>query len=204
MKFYDSIGPNPRVVRFFAAEKGLTLDTVTLDLRGGENRQAAFVAKNPTGTTPALELADGTVICEVTVIADYLEEVQPAPPLIGTTPEERAETRMWVRRIDHGIVEPMANGFRASEGRALFETRIKLVGAEGAADLKAIARDRILWLDGQMSGRTWVCGDRFTLADILLFAFVDFGATVGQPMPAGTAWLPDWFDRVAARPAAAA
>ncbi len=204
MKLHDSIGPNPHVVRMVAAEKGLDLARETVDLRGGENRQAAYVAKNVAGTTPCLELADGRFLSEITVIAEYLEELHPTPPLIGTTPDERAETRMWVRRIDLGIVEPMANGFRASEGRPLFASRMKLVGAEGAAELKAIAQDRLRWLDGQMAGRTWVCGDRFTLADILLFAFVAFGATVGQPLPAEVTWLPDWFARVKARPSAAA
>ena len=81
---------------------------------------------------------------------------------------------------------------------------MKLVGAEGAAELKAIARDRILWLDGQMAGRAFVCGDRLSLADILLFAFLDFGASVGQPIPAEAAWVNAWFERMKARPSAAA
>ena len=204
MKLHDSIGPNPHVVRMFAAEKGLDLAREPVDLRGGENRQAAYVAKNAAGTTPCLELADGRFLSEITVIAEYLEELHPAPPLIGTTPDERAETRMWVRRIDLGIVEPMTNGFRAAEGRPLFAPRMRLVGPDGASELKAIACDRLLWLDGQMTGRTWVCGDRFTLADILLFAFVAFGATVGQPLPTDAPWLAAWFDRVKARPSAAA
>lgn len=204
MKFYDSIGPNPHVVRIVAAEKGIALDTVKVDLMAGENRQPAYAAKNASGTTPALELECGTTVCEITVIAEYLEELHPTPPLIGTTPKERAETRMWVRRIDLGIVEPMTNGFRATEGRRLFEKRMLLATPEAGAELKAIARDKLLWLDGQMAGRTWVCGDRFTLADILLYAFLKFGATVGQPMPDGTAWLSDWFARVGARPSSAA
>ena len=204
MKLYDSIGPNPHVVRIVAAEKGLTLDTVKVDLMTGENRKPEYGAKNASGTTPALELADGRVICEITVIADYLEELHPTPPLIGTTPEERAETRMWVRRIDLGIIEPMTNGFRANEGRPLFERRMKLASVEAGAELKAIARDKLLWLDGQLAGRTWVCGDRFTLADILLFAFMKFGATVGQPMPGEATWLPEWFARCSERPSMAA
>ncbi|MBC7496811.1 MAG: glutathione S-transferase family protein [Sphingomonadaceae bacterium] len=204
MKLHDSIGPNPHVVRMFAAEKGLDLARETVDLRGGENRQAAYVAKNAAGTTPCLELADGRFLSEVTVIAEYLEELHPAPPLIGTTPDERAETRMWVRRIDLGIVEPMTNGFRAAEGRPLFAPRMMLHDAAGAKTLKAMAADRLRWLDGQLAGRTWVCGDRFTLADILLYAFAAFGATVGQPLPADAPWLAAWFDRVKARPSAAA
>jgi glutathione S-transferase len=193
------------MVRMFAAEKGLTLETVEVDLMGGENRRPPYAETvNPAGQTPALVLDDGTVIAEITVICEYLEERHPTPALIGATPEERAETRMWTRRIDLGICEPLANGFRAAEGRRIFENRMKLVGAEGAAELKAIARDRLLWLDGQMQGREFICGDRFSLADVLLFAFLAFGAQVGQPIPDEATWVKAWFARVQARPSAAA
>ena len=205
MKLYNSVGPNPRMVRMFAAEKGVTLPTIEIDLMGGENRQPAYAgAVNVAGQTPALQLADGQVVAEITAICEYLEEKHPTPSLIGATAEERAETRMWTRRIDLNICEPLASGFRASEGRRLFAPRMKLVGAEGAAELKAIARDRILWLDGQMAGRAFVCGDRLSLADLLLFAFLDFGASVGQPIPAEAAWVNAWFERMKARPSAAA
>ncbi len=204
MKFYNSIGPNPRVVRMFAAEKGMPLETVEVDLMGGENRRDEYKSRNPSGTTPALELDDGRCIAEIVAICEYLEEKQPEPYLIGRTPEERAETRMWARRIDLGIVEPMTNGFRAAEGRRLFENRIKLVSPEAAQELKAIARIKLMWLDGQMQGREFVCGDRFTLADVLLFAFLDFGGQVGQPVPAEAGWVQSWFDRVKARPSASA
>ena len=204
MKLYDSIGPNPRVVRIAMAEKAMTAEIVKVDLVAGENRQPAYIAKVPTGGLPALELDDGTIITEITVIADYFEDVQPAHPIIGTTPAERAETRMWVRRIDLGIVEPLTNSFRAAEGRKLFASRMTLLSAEAAAELKVIAQEKYLWLDARMQGRTWVCGDRYTLADILLLAFVEFGATVGQPLPAAATWLPEWHKRAAARPSAAA
>jgi glutathione S-transferase len=205
MKHYTSMGPNPHMVRMFAAEKGLALETVEVDLMGGENRRAPYAETvNPAGQTPALVLDDGTVIAEITVICEYLEERHPTPALIGATPEERAETRMWTRRIDLSICEPLANGFRAAEGRRIFENRMKLVGAEGAAELKAIARDRLLWLDGQMQGREFICGDRFSLADVLLFAFLAFGAQVGQPIPDEATWVKAWFARVQARPSAAA
>ncbi len=204
MKLYDSIGPNPRVVRMALAEKAMSVETITVDLVGAENRQAGYLAKVPTGGLPALELDYGSVIAEITVIAEYLEDVQPTPAIIGTTAAERAETRMWVRRIDLAIVEPMANGFRAAEGRRLFANRMTLVSAEAAADLKALAQEKLLWLDTLMQGRTWVCGERFSLADLLLLAFVEFGATVGQPMPSTATWLPEWHKRAAARPSAAA
>jgi len=205
MKLYNSIGPNPHVVRMFMAEKGIDLPKVEVDIRGGDNRKPPYNDKvNVAGQTPALELEDGATITEITVICEYLEEKHPAPALIGTTPEERAETRMWTRRVDLNICEPMANGFRAAEGRPMFEPRMKLVGAEGAADLKAIARDRLLWLDGQLAGKTWIAGDRFSLADILLYCFLTFGGVVGQPIPDEAANIKAWNARVAARPSASA
>lgn len=203
MRLFDSIGPNPRVVRIAAAEKGLTLASVKLDIMKGESRSAEHLARNPTGSTPALELEDGSIIAEITAIAEYLEELHPAPALIGTTPAQRAQTRMWVRRIDLNIVEPMANGFRATQGRRMFAPRMTLVSEAAGGELKAIAAEKLRWIDGLMAGE-FVCGDRLTLADILLFCFVEFGAQVGQPLPDGLHWLPAWHARMAARPSAGA
>jgi glutathione S-transferase len=120
MKIYTSRGPNPRVVRMFMAEKGIQLELVKVDLMGGENRREPYLSKNPSGQSPVLELDDGRYLAEITVICEYLYEKKPDPPLIGRTPEERAETRMWVRRIDLNIAEPMANGFRFGEGLEFF------------------------------------------------------------------------------------
>ncbi len=204
MKLHDSIGPNPRAVRIAIAEKGMSIPTEQIDIMKGNNRTPGYTARNPSGSTPALELDNGQCIAEITAIIEYLEDIHPEHPLIGTTAEERAETRMWTRRIDLYILEPMANGFRATEGRPMFESRMTLMSPPAAAELKAIAQEKLLWLDGLMRGRQWVCGDRFTMADILLLAFVEFGASVGQPMPASATWLPEWHKRAAARPSAAA
>ena len=203
MKFYNSIGPNPRVVKMFMAEKGLDIPRVQVDLIAGENRQDAYKAKNPSGQMPALELDDGVVLAEILPICEYLEETHPNPPLIGTNAEERAITRMWTRRIDLNICEPMANGFRFSEGLRLFQNRIRCI-PEAAEGLKATAREKLAWLDGLMAGRQYVAGDRFTLADILLYAFLDFGGGVGQPLDPANKNLTAWKDRVAARPSVAA
>ena len=100
MKLYSSIGPNPRVVNMFTAEKGLDLAKTDVDLRGGENRREPYLQVNPAGQTPALELDSGDRVTEVTAICEYLEEKHPDPPLIGKTAEERAETRMWTGRVD--------------------------------------------------------------------------------------------------------
>jgi glutathione S-transferase len=203
MKLYNSIGPNPKVVRMVMAEKGIELRRVEIDLMGGENRRAPYLAKNPSGQCPALELDDGTVLAEIIAIAEYLDEKQPGRSLIGATPEQRAETRMWVRRIDLNILEPMANGFRYSDGLKMFRNRIHCI-PQAAADLKAIAQEKLAWLDGLMTGQQFVCGDRFSLADIMLFAFVDFFAGFGQPLDPGLENIGAWYQRMKARPSAAA
>ncbi|PKQ05277.1 MAG: glutathione S-transferase [Alphaproteobacteria bacterium HGW-Alphaproteobacteria-11] len=203
MKFYNSIGPNPRVVKMFMQEKGIDLPFVEVDLMAGENRKEPYLAKNPSGQSPALELDDGTVLAEITAICEYLDEKFPDGTLIGTTPEERAETRMWTRRVDLNICEPMANGFRFSEGLPLFQNRMRCL-PEAADGLKAIAQDKLAWLDKLMAGREFLAGKRLTMADILLFGFLDFGAVVGQPINPEFKNVTAWFERMKARPSAAA
>jgi len=203
MQLYNSIGPNPRAVRIFMAERGIELPKVEVDIRGGENRQGPYLAKNPAGQCPALELDDGRFITEITAICEYLDETAPGASLLGKTAEERAETRMWVRRIDLHILEPMSNGFRYGEGLRMFQNRIHCIPS-AAGDLKAIAQEGLAWLDGLMAGKTYVCGDRLSLADILLFAFVDFFAGVGQPINPELKNISAWHARMKARPSAAA
>ncbi len=202
MKFYNSIGPNPRVVKMFMAEKGIDIPRVEVNLMSGENRQEAHLARNPAGQMPALELDDGVCIAEIIPICEYLEEIHPNPPLIGTNAEERAITRMWTRRIDLNICEPMANGFRFSQGLQLFQNRIRVI-PQAADDLKLVAKEKLAWLDGLFEG-PYVAGDRFTLADILLFVFVEFGGQVGQPLDPDNKKLVAWRDRVAQRASAPA
>lgn len=203
MKFYNSIGPNPRVVKMFMQEKGITLPFVEVDIMQAENRKEPFLAKNPAGQLPALELDDGSVLAEITAICEYLDEKFPGGSLIGTTPEERAETRMWTRRVDLNVCEPLANGFRFSEGLPLFQNRMRCL-PEAAAGLKAIAQDKLAWIDKLLAGKEYLAGKRMTLADILLFGFLDFGAAVGQPVNPENKNVAAWFERMKARPSAAA
>ncbi|HVH73547.1 MAG TPA: glutathione S-transferase family protein [Stellaceae bacterium] len=203
MQLYNSIGPNPKAVRMFMAEKGIELPRIEVDIRAGENRQAPYLAKNPTGTCPALQLDDGSILAEITAICEYLDEVGSGPSLIGDTPEERARTRMWTRRIDLNILEPMANGFRFGEGLKMFQDRIHCI-PQAANDLKQIAQERLAWLDGLMGDRPFICGEHPTLADILLFAFVDFFARAGQPLNPDLKHIGAWHARMKARPSAQA
>jgi len=199
MKLINSVGPNPQVVRTFAAEKGIKLQTENIDIMKGENRQPPYLKKNPSGGSPCLELDNGTYLSEITAICEYLEDKFPANPLIGSTPEEKAETRMWTRRIDLNICEPLANGFRYSQGLPLFKDRITTL-PEAAEGLKRVAQEKITWLDGLMAGKQFICGDRLTLADILLYCFLHFGTQVGQPLNENNKNIKAWYDRMAARP----
>jgi glutathione S-transferase len=203
VKLYNSIGPNPHVVRMFIAEKGLDIPMVQVDLMAGENRREPYLQKNAAGQLPALELDSGHCVTEITAICEYLEDLHPTPALIGSTPEQKAECRKWTRRVDLNICEPMANGFRFAEGLPLFKERIVTL-PEAADGLKRVAQDRIKWLDGQLQGKEWICGKRFTLADILLYGFLDFGAQVGQPLNPDNGNIAAWFERAKARPSAKA
>ncbi len=203
MQLYSSIGPNPRVVRMFMAERGIALPTIEVDIRRGENREPPFLAKNPAGQSPALELDDGTIIAEITAICEYLDEISPGPSLIGATPEQRAETHMWVRRVDLNIVEPMVAGFRFAEGLKMFQNRVHCI-PQAADDLKKSGQLKLRWLNDLMAGKTWICGERFTLADVFLFCFVDFFNGVRQKLDPELSTLTDWYERMKQRPSGAA
>jgi glutathione S-transferase len=203
VKLYNSLGPNPKLVRMFAAEKGFSFAAVeSVDLIKGDNRTEPYLSKNPAGQLPCVELPDGRFIAETMAICELIEEKQPKPALIGTTPEDRAETRMWVRRIEWKITQPLADGFRFSDGLPLFKQRIRTL-PEAADGLKAIARDGLVWLDAQLAGRDTIVPGRFTLADITLYAFVEFGP-MGKAMDDSVANLRNWFAKTAGRPSASA
>jgi glutathione S-transferase len=203
VKLYNSLGPNPRLVRMFVAEKGIEIPTVEIDILAGENRRAPYTDVNPAGQMPTLVLDDGRAIAETVAICSYLEDRHPSPPLLGETPEDRAEALMWTLRVMHLVTEPMSNGFRFAEGLDLFKDRVHVI-PHAAEDLKATARENLERLDGLMEGRTWLCGERFTLADIVLYAVADFAAGVGQPLDTSLQNVKPWFDRVGARPSAEA
>ena len=203
MRLINSIGPNPKMVRMFLAELGLKLEIVDIDLMKGENRQHQHLQRNPSGQSPVLELDDGSCLAEITVICEYLAEMNGGSDLIGTTPAERAETRMWTRRIDLQIIEPLLNGFRFSEGLDLFRDRVRCM-PQAADDLKTLAQERIAWLDGLIATKTFICGDRFSMADIHLFSSLEFGVQVGQPLNADNENILAWYDRVSERASASA
>ncbi|MGH6632114.1 glutathione S-transferase family protein [Sphingopyxis sp.] len=202
MKLYQSLGPNPRVVLMYLAETGVQVDRRFVDIMAAENRQPDFCAKSPLGHTPLLELDDGGCIAESIAICEYLDETRTAHALLGATAEERAQTRMLVRIIDQQAVVPMTLAFRGAEGLPMFQPRM-LCLPDAAGDLKRQAASGMAAIDKIVGIGPWIAGDRFSLADILLFSFVEFGAMVGQPLDPALTNLVAWRDRVAARPSAA-
>lgn len=204
MQLYNSIGPNPRLVRIFAAEKGVTLPLVEVDiLAAAENRREPFLSLNPMGSTPVLLLDDGRALAESVAICEYLEETCPGPELIGATAEERGMTRMWVRRVEHLVKDPMTTGFRGAEGLDLFRDRVSCL-PNASADFKQITQLGLDWFEVQIGEHPFIAGDKLTLADIVLFCFVEFGALVGQGLAPRQTRLAAWHARMAARPSAGA
>ena len=201
MKFYDSFGMNPRIVRFFMLEKGIELDREQVDIFAMENRREPHLSRNPSGQTPVLELDDGTCLAETGAICEYLEEQHLEPPLIGSTPEERAITRMWWRRVEINICLPMLYGFYFGEGLEIFRERTHCI-PEAAEGMKERGRKGMRWLDGLIEDGKWLAGDRFTVADICLYTYIDALRGIGQPIPDGCSRLEAWFTRVSLRPAA--
>ena len=199
MKLYSSVGPNPRIVRMFMAERGVELPVEEVDIMAGDNLADSYKALNPSAQSPCLQLDDGSVLAEVTVICAYLDEINEGASLIGDTPQQRAETRMWNRRFDARILEPLSLAFRSAEALELFKDRCHVI-PHAADDLKATVQESWAWLEALMADKQYVCGDRFTLADIQLYVFADFGKMVGQGMPDDLPNLQAWYARVAQRP----
>ena len=187
MKLHSSLGPNPRLVRMFLIEKGIAATRIHYDIIAGGNRTSAeLTGKNSLQTLPVLELDDGTVLTESWPICEYLEELHPEPNLIGRTALERAEVRRWVRWFDQDVVVPMTMGFRGGGGRPMFEPRMRVVSPAAADELTALANEKFVWLDAQLGGRDHLALGRFTLADLIVFCFIQFGFTVGWKLPEGT------------------
>lgn len=203
MKLLSSFGPNPRMVRMYMLEKGIDIPMQDHDILGGENRKAEFMAKNPSGQVPALELDNGTIIGETIAICEYLDELNPDNSLVGENAEERAISRSWQRRVELIITEDRYNSFRYSAGLDLFKNRVHCM-PEAAEGLKKRSENGLDWLDGLIGGRDFVCGNKMRLVDLALYCCLDFCSGVGLPMNAERKNIDAWFKRMEARPSAKA
>ena len=202
MKLYDSrVAPNPRRVRIFLAEKGIEVPTQQLDIGKLENRTAPFLAMNPLGGLPFLELDDGTVIAESVAICRYFEETHPNPPLLGSGALERAQVEMWQRRVELELFRHVAGCFQNSH--EFMKDRMEQVPAYGEV-CKRTALARLEWLDRELSRRPFVAGSRYTIADITALVAIDFGRIVGIRISPEQKHLARWHEAVSARPSAKA
>jgi glutathione S-transferase len=202
MKLYDSAAaPNPRRVRIFLAEKGITVPVEQVDIGKAVNRQPAFLAKNPLGGLPVLELDDGTCIAESVAICRYFEEIQPQPPLMGTDAKDRALVEMWQRRMELELFRYVTGCFQNTH--KFFAGRIPQVPEYGEVCRNA-ARARLAWLDGELAARTFVAGDRYTIADITALCAVDFGRVSDIRIAPDQKHLARWHEAASSRPSAKA
>ncbi len=202
MKLYDStLAPNPRRVRIFLAEKGITVPTVQVDIGKAENRRAEFLAKNPIGGLPMLELDDGTCIAETVAICRYFERSQPEPPLLGVGAKGEAVVEMWQRRMELEIALPIMQVFRNTH--AFFKGRIPQVPEYGEV-CRTTATKRLEWLDRELAGRPFIAGDEYTIADITALCGIDFGKPTGIRIAPECKDLARWYETVSARPSAQA
>lgn len=202
MKIYDSqSAPNPRRVRIFIAEKGITVPFEQVDIVKADNRAPAFREKNPSGTVPVLELDDGTCISESVAICRYFEELHPEPPLMGVDARDRALVEMWQRRMELELLIPIAQVFRNSH--PFFAGRIPQVAEWGEVNRKA-AEQRLAQLDRELATRPFIAGERFTIADITALCGIDFGRVSKIRIQPEQTNLARWHAAVSARPSAAA
>jgi len=202
MKLYDSkLAPNPRRVRVFLAEKGVTVDTVQVDIATAENRKPEFLALNPSGGVPVLQLDDGSYLSETVAICRYIEETHPEPALFGTGARERAFVEMWQRRMEFEVFMPIAQTFRNTH--KFFAGRIPQVPEYGEVCRKA-ALARLGTLDGELASREFVAGDRYSIADITALCGIDFGKPSGIRIAEEHKNLLRWHAAVSGRPSARA
>jgi glutathione S-transferase len=203
MKLYNTrVAPNQRRVRIFLAEKGVSVPMVEVDLGKMEHKTPDYVAVNPLQRTPALVLDDGTVISESIAICRYFEELHPEPPLFGTGALERAMVEMWQRRLEFGLFGAVAAAFRHLHP-AMAQMEVPQVPAWGETN-KPKVLEFLAFLDRHLADRDFVCGSRFTVADITGLIAIDFMKPARIAVPDEAANVRRWHAALAARPSAAA
>ena len=210
MKLYDfPLSPSPRRARMFAAEKGIELEMVTINIREMEQFEDSFRRISPNCTVPVLELDDGTALCDSFSIWRYLEEIKPEPPLFGRTPLEKAVVEEWLRRVElegyQACVEALRNGADRFKDRAV-------PGPVPFAQIPELAergrkRIRLFFetLDKRLAASPYLAGQEFTAADIHALVTVDFAAgAVQETPPEELAALKAWYGTVSSRAGAKA
>jgi glutathione S-transferase len=192
--------PNPRRVRIFLAEKGITVAYEDLDLM--KLRTPEFTAKNWFQRVPVLVLDDGTAIAETVAICRYFEELQPEPALFGKGALGRATVEMWNRRVELGLLFCVASAFRHLHP-AMATLEVPQVPAWGEAN-KPRALEVLAYLDKELAGRRFIAGDELSIADITALCAVDFMKPARIQRPPELTNVARWHAEMSARPSARA
>ena len=209
MKLFDMTdAPNPRRVRAFLAEKGVDIDKVQIDIMGGENLESTYLAINPRGVLPTLQLDDGSIIDEASAICRYFEETHPHPALYGTDAKSKAQIESWVRQIEGDVFAPAADVLRNSH--PVFENR-SVPGTNNTPQVSALVdrgfgRVEAFYqrLNQRLAESAYIVGDHYSAADLTAMCAIDFASFVGIPVPEELKHLAEWHGRVSQRPSAAA
>ena len=195
--------PNPRRVRIFLAEKGITVPFEEVDLMKGALKTPEFAKLNPAQRVPVLVLDDGTAISETVAICRYFEESKPAAPhLFGEGAKGRAIVEMWQRRMELNLFFPVAQAFRHTHP-AMAHLEVPQVAAWGEAN-KGHAMTALAMLDVQLAGNRFVAGDAYSIADITALVAIDFMRPARLQRPADLKHVERWYGEVSARPSAKA
>jgi glutathione S-transferase len=203
MKLYDTpLAPNPRRVRWFMAEKGITdVEIVTLNLFEAQHKTPEYLAKAGLPNVPMLEMENGVCVTESVAICRYLETKYPEPNLFGRTPEETAVIEMWLRRAEMMVATPIMMGVRHTHpAMGALEAQVPVIGEH---NISGAAR-ALKVLDRRLAESEWIAADRITIADIIAFVGVDFGRMIKFRLPDELTHVARWADAMRARPAAAA
>ncbi len=202
MRLHEFAGaPNPKKVRVYLAEKGIEVESVPVNIVTGENRQPEFLKKNPMGGLPVLELDDGTYLPESLAIIEYFEELHPDPPMIGTTPLERARVRALERLCELSVLGRIAVIFQNTH--PLFASRLKQ-SADAAESARSALAANLKVLDAKIGSNPFVAGAKPTIADCTLLAamqFSEFGQIAIDPAHKN---VHRWYESFKKRPSAAA
>jgi glutathione S-transferase len=203
MKLYDGgRAPNPRRVRVYLAEKGITVPTEQVDIGALEQKSAAFTAVNPLQRVPALVLDDGTIITESIAICRYFEFSRPEPPMFGEGALGQAMVEMWNRRCEQHLLAQVSHVFRHLHP-AMKVMEVPQIAEWGEAN-KTKVLEFLPILDRQLGEHSFVAGDRYSVADITALIAVDFMKPAKLAVPPEFGNVLRWHAEVSARPSAAA
>ncbi len=200
MKLYDFVGaPNPKKLRVYLAEKGISVPMEQVNIVSGENRTPQFLKKNPLGGLPVLEFDDGSYLTESLAIIEYFEELHPNPPMIGTNPVERARVRELERICEQGVLLRVATIFQNTH--PFMAARIKQ-SAEASGNARNQLAASLKVIDARIDGQPFVAGKRPTIADCTLVAALDFAEFAQVPIDSGCANVARWYTEFKKRPSA--